>query len=77
MGLGPPPVDEGGDQGTINVWEASIDSSSQAKKPSSGQVGGVAVIPVQRSVSAGTQVEQPLLERHVVNTSETIFQITH
>ena len=35
MGLRTPPINKGGDEGTIHVGEASIDSSSQAQKTGS------------------------------------------
>jgi hypothetical protein len=67
MGLRTPPVDKGGEEETIHVWEASIDSSSQAQKISSCscEVRGVALVPLKRSVSLGMQRAQALQKNNV------------
>ena len=67
MGLWMPPIDEGGDEGTIHVWEASIDTSSQAQKTSSYscEVGGIALVPLEQSVSSGMQRAQGLQKNNV------------
>ena len=72
MGLWTPPINEGGEEGTINVWEASIDSSSQAQKISScsWEVRGIVLIPLKRSMSLGTQQDQGLQKTTLESIAE-------
>ena len=80
MGLRTPPVDEGGEEGAIHVWETSIDSSSQAQKtgPCSCEVGGIALVPLERSVNSGTQRAQGLQKNNVRidNRVKTLYMKT-